>query len=202
MFFRIWAINEAWHQVKGPTVMCDIENNKERDDLVRGLLPQLLMNDRSQAASQDFGFLWTAQPWRELRAVHLSAQPGLQSSVCMKLGCVSTVITFWSVIEFMKTVSSSKIILPRDTASINVCINIFEDVYTTVILPNNAIFSEYIPVIKSQVSKSLDFLNCWSLGPLHFTGCTFHDHKHRERLLGTIQEMRLFISSLIMRRII
>lgn len=128
--------------------------------------------------------------------------PDFNLSVCMKLGCVNTVIPFWSVIEFMKTVSSSKIILPKDTASINVCRNIFEDVYTTVILPNNAIFSEYIPVIKSQVSKSLDFLNCWSLGPLHFTGCTFHDHKHREWLLGTIQEMRLFISSIIMRRII
>lgn len=34
--------------------MCDIENNKERDDLVCGLLPQLLMND---GAKQPHGTL-------------------------------------------------------------------------------------------------------------------------------------------------
>lgn len=66
----------------------------------------------------------------------------------------------------MKTVSSSKIILPRDSAPINVRINIFEDVYTTVTSANDAFFSEYIPAIKSHVSKSLDFLCFLKFGAL------------------------------------
>lgn len=127
--------------------------------------------------------------------------PDFSHSMCMKLGCVSTVITFWSVIEFMKMVSSPKIILPRDTASINVCINIFKDVYTTVTSSNGAFFSEYIPVIKSHMSKSLDFLYFLKFEAL-LQGVLFMTISTEKWLLGTIQEMRLFISSLITRRII
>lgn len=140
MFLRIWTINEVCHQIQGPTAMCYIENNKERGDPVRELLPQLLMNDGAK------------QPHRTLASFELLIlgesselsiylpSPDFSHSVCMKLGCMSTVSTFWSVTEFIKTVSSSKIILPRDSAPINVRINIFKDVYTTVTSANDAFF--------------------------------------------------------------
>lgn len=123
--------------------------------------------------------------------------PDFSHSLCMKLGCVNTVITFWSVIEFMKTVSSSKIILPRDTASINVCINIFQDVCTTVTSPNGAFFQN----ISLSLSHTLDFLHLLKFGAL-LQGVLFMTISTEKWLLGTIQEMRPFISSLITRRII
>lgn len=112
---------------------------------MRALLPQLLMNDGAKQPHRTLASfeLFNLGESSEL-SIYLPS-PDFNHSVCMKLGCMSTVIIFWSVIEFMKTVSSSRIILPRDTASINVCINIFEDVYTTVILPNNAFFFRIYP---------------------------------------------------------
>lgn len=94
---------------------------------MRGLLPQLLMNDGAKQPHRTLASFELLNLGESSELSIYLPSPDFSHSVCTKLSCVSTVSTFWSVTEFMKTVSSSKIILPRDTAPINVRINIFED---------------------------------------------------------------------------